>query len=96
MKLFYIQDVSRGYVGNSLMWWKHDNCGYVCDIRKAKVFTEEEAIDLCKFADDLRMWDKDYIDERIQHHIDMQTIDKRDPESGSKQWDYKKNNWRKN
>lgn len=93
-ELYYIQDTSRGYVGNSLMWWKHNDCGYVCDIKQARVWTKEEAEKMCKEADDLRMWRKDYIDKRIQHHIDTQTIDNRNSESGSKQWDYNKKDWR--
>lgn len=69
---FYLQD-TRSCVGNSMTWWKHDNCGYVCDIRKAKVFTQE---DLNKRGfhpeDNKKAWPKEYIDARISHHIDMQ------------------------
>ena len=81
-KKFYIQD-TRSYVGNSMLWWKHDNCGYVCDIRQARIFTNEEARKICRgrgryaqtSRDGKRMWPKDYIDERISHHIDMQHCD---------------------
>lgn len=71
-ELFYVQDKTRGYVGNCIVWWKHNDRGYVCDIKQAKVFTKEEAVKICKPAGDLWMWPKKYIDERIQHHIDMQ------------------------
>lgn len=71
---FYIQD-TRSYVGNSMLWWKEDNCGYVCDIRKAKVFGTREAEILCEHTDSFKMWPKDYIDTLIEHHIDMQDVD---------------------
>ncbi|GAH14775.1 unnamed protein product, partial [marine sediment metagenome] len=79
MKLFYIQD-TRSYVGNSMLWWEENNSGYVCDIRKAKVFTEEEAKKICpgrgryyrSSQNGKRMWPKEYIDQRISQHIDMQ------------------------
>ncbi len=74
-KLYYLQD-TRSYVGNSMVWWKHDNCGYVCDIREAKVFTEAEIqvrrLSVSAKDDNKRAWQKDYIDKRISHHIDMQ------------------------
>lgn len=74
-ELFYIQDKARGYVGNCMVWWKHNNQGYVCDIREAKVWTKEEAETRLQDQDDLRMWPKKYIDERVKHHIDMQDCD---------------------
>lgn len=70
---FYIQN-TRGYVGNSMLWWKHDNCGYVCDIREAKVFTKIEAEKLCKRGVYLKVWPKEFIDARISHHIDIQDM----------------------
>lgn len=80
MKQFYIQD-TRDYVGNSILWWANNNSGYVCDIRKAKIFTEDEAKKICRGRgryhrtnqqDGKRMWPKEYIDQRISFHIDMQ------------------------
>lgn len=64
-----------------MLWWANNNCGYVCDIRKAKVFTEEEAKKICPGRgryhwtspqDGKRMWPKEFIDQRISQHIDMQ------------------------
>ena len=72
---FYIQD-TRSYVGNSMLWWKHDDCGYVCDIQEAKVFTAEASKKICdRPHTNKRRWPKPYIDMRIQHHIDMQDCD---------------------
>lgn len=71
-KKYYVQD-TRTYVGNSMTWWKHDDFGYVCDIREARIFTEDEAKLICtKKHTNKRMWPKDYIDARVEHHIDTQ------------------------
>lgn len=61
----------RQYVGNSMYWWEKDVSGYTCDIRKASVFTLEEAKKNSHRETDI-LWPKEYIDERISHHIDVQ------------------------
>ncbi len=72
---YYVQD-ARGNVGNSMLWWKHDNCGYTTDLREAKVFTVMEIAKMYSIADGTKKaWPKEYIDERIEHHIDMQSCD---------------------
>ncbi len=72
---FYVQD-ARTYVGNSMLWWKHNDHGYVCDVREAKVFTAEAAKKICDDPHtNKRRWPKAYIDARIQHRIDMQDCD---------------------
>ena len=75
-KRFYVQD-KRSYVGNCITWWKEDNCGYVCDIRKARVFTQDEIDKMysTKKGGNKRAWPKEYIDQRVSHHIDMQDCD---------------------
>jgi len=80
MTEYYIHDRTRGYVGNSMVWWKDNDCGYVCDIQQAKVWTQEQAEKTCAGADDLEMWPKPYIDSRVQHHIDMQTVSRKELE----------------
>ncbi len=42
MSKYLIQD-SRGYVGNDVLWWGPDGCGYTTDIDKAGRYTEEYA-----------------------------------------------------
>jgi hypothetical protein len=60
-KKYYIQNVDRGLVGNCLVWWGKNDMGYVLDIRKAGVYSEEEAK---KRTNDPhitdKMWEKDY------------------------------------
>jgi len=83
MEEYYIQNKSQGYVGNSMLWWKVNNCGYVCDIRDAKTFNAVEADKVIKNAmkDKYVIWDKKYIDSKIQYHIDIQSVDIRDKNS---------------
>lgn len=67
---YYMQD-TRDYVGNSMLWWAKDGKGYVCDIRRAHVFTLAEARSWTHRETDV-LWPCEYIDKRIAHHIDMQ------------------------
>lgn len=72
-KLFYVQN---GLVGNSMLWWKNNNCGYICDIKQAKVFTQKEIDEMYSIKDGTKKaWPKEYIDVRISYHIDMQHCD---------------------
>ena len=86
-KLYYLQD-TRGYVGNSMLWWRHDDCGYICDIREAKVFTKAELkvrrLSVSAKGDNKRAWPKEYIDKRISCHIDMQDCDYKQAEAKDK------------
>lgn len=79
-ELYYLQD-TRAHVGNSMMWWAKDKYGYVCDIRKAHVWTKDEAYRQHASRSTDKPWRKAYIDARISHHIDMQHCERDDPEA---------------
>ena len=72
-ELYYLQDRTRG-VDNSMLWCT-ENGDHTCDLKKAKVLTKQEMEETCKSNGFLRAWSKKYIDERIQHHIDMYDVD---------------------
>jgi len=72
-QMFYLQNVERGYVGNSVQWWKWNNCGYVCDIRAARKFTQDE-INGFNPGVKFKAWPVEQIDALVQHHIDMQDL----------------------
>ena len=72
-QLYYMQD-KRQYVGNSMYWWARDGRGYCCHIKIAHVFTIKEAARMSHRETDI-LWKKEYIDSRIQHHIDVQSCD---------------------
>jgi len=76
MKKYYIQREASGYVGNCLLWWKHNNCGYTCDLSEAKVFDENDP----RFIDAMtsskyRAWEKGYVDEVATIHVECENLD---------------------
>ncbi|WP_367304168.1 hypothetical protein [Burkholderia multivorans] len=76
MTLFYLQD-SRSFVGNDVMWWAQNGNGYTTDLRKAHVYTQEEAQARHNARETDIPWPKDYIDARWRPAVDVQHI-KRD------------------
>lgn len=70
----------RSIVGNSVSWWAHNDRGYTCDIRLAKIFKEEELSELA-----FRNTDRPYLVSDVlplaQHHIDVQDLDSREKRS---------------
>jgi hypothetical protein len=74
--LFYLQD-SRTYVGNDVMWWALNGNGYTTDLRKAHVYTKEQAQAKHNARETDIPWPKEYIDERWRPAVDCQYI-KRD------------------
>lgn len=80
-KQYYVQRHASGYVGNSLVWWRKGGSGYVCDLREAEVWSEEDsaALILSDQGQKYTRWPKDEIDPLIQHHIDMQDVRRLEP-----------------
>ncbi|MDN7913728.1 hypothetical protein [Burkholderia cepacia] len=74
--LFYLQD-SRSFVGNDVMWWAQNGNGYTTDLRKAHVYTQEEAQARHNARETDIPWPKEYIDARWRPAVDVQHI-KRD------------------
>ncbi len=70
-QLFYLQD-SRGYVGNDMLFWAKGGNGYTTDLRKAEIYSREEAYQqhVCRETD--IPWPKEYIDERTRPAVDFQ------------------------
>lgn len=77
---FYLQD-SRDYVGNDVIWWAKDGNGYTTDLRKAHIYTEEEAQKTTSRETDI-LWPKDYIDAKTRPAVDMQYIDRAEAMAG--------------
>jgi hypothetical protein len=74
--LYYLQD-SRSYVGNDMLFWAKDGKGYTTDLRRAEVFTQEDAITRHRSRETDIPWPKEYIDARTRPAVDMQYV-KRD------------------
>lgn len=66
---FFIHDKTRGYVGNSMVWWRRNHHGYTCDINEAHAFTEEEAIKRVSEADDLVAYPMDEVMGIAEPHV---------------------------
>jgi len=80
--LFYLQD-SRSYVGNDMLWWCPKGAGYTTDLRKAAVYTLEEA----QAKHDSRPtdipWPKAYIDGKTRPAVDMQYVKRAEALAGT-------------
>ncbi|HDV6327501.1 MULTISPECIES: hypothetical protein [Burkholderia] len=73
--LFYLQD-SRSFVGNDVLWWA-DPDGYTTDLRKARLFTRDDAQQHHNIRETDIPWPKEYIDAKTRPAVDVQYI-KRD------------------
>lgn len=71
---YYLQ--CRGPVGNSVMWWAVDDRGYTCDLRCARVWSQKEK-DLKEMRSIEKFYLKDEVDQLVQHHIDIQDLDRK-------------------
>lgn len=72
-ELYYLQD-SRGYCGNDVLWWALNGNGYTTDLSKAHIFTRTEALSQNRCRETDIPWQKDYIDGKTRHAVDMQYI----------------------
>lgn len=73
-KLYYIQD-RRTYVGNSVLWWRVDGCGYTTDLDQAWQVDAEDAASIVRNRPDIdKAWPVELIDKLVKKHVDMQTL----------------------
>ncbi len=66
---YYIHDRTRGFVGNSMMWWRKNHCGYTCDVTDAHLFTREEATTRVNQADDLTAYTEESVLAHTESHV---------------------------
>lgn len=70
---FYIQ---KGFVGNSMMWWRKSDCGYSVNLKEARVFSKEEALEIrSRPYSNKKAWPKEYIDKKTTPQADVQDCD---------------------
>lgn len=70
-QLFYLQD-TRDYVGNDMLWWRKNNCGYTTNIEDARKWTWRELQERQPTHEKYRAWPVEYIDQRTTLVVDMQ------------------------
>ena len=64
-EMYYIQD-SRGYVGNSVLWWGLESRGYVCDMRRAQKYTKQQMLEICLDGRETDIpWIASHVEEKI-------------------------------
>lgn len=73
---YYIQD-TRSYVGNCIVFWGSNWSGYVTDINKAGLYSEEEAKKICGSRKTDIAWPENYIRKNLQLTCDMQYLTKK-------------------
>jgi hypothetical protein len=72
MSQFYLQDSRpHAYVGDGLSFWGVGGSGYVTDLDRAQLFTQDGALD---HRDTDIPWPKDYVDARTRLGVDHQCI----------------------
>lgn len=71
-ELYYLQD-SRKFSGNDLLWWSRSG-GYVTDLRKARIFTRLEALQLNTARETDIPWPKAYADAHVKYAVDSQDV----------------------
>ncbi|MGP5201784.1 hypothetical protein ACTXKB_03345 [Psychrobacter aquimaris] len=74
---YYLQD-SRSFNGNYMMFWAKDSKGYTSDIRKAHVFTKEQASKLNKNRDTDIPRDCQEVQNLARHCVDFQDFSRSD------------------
>lgn len=81
MNLYYIQN--KGYVGNSLVWWKKDGKGYTCNLNEAWKVPYDTAAEICQArpGEDF-MRNVKQIDQIAQRHVDVQDLHRLAAENG--------------
>ena len=67
--------VSKGYVGNCLLFWRKGGHGYSCDLREAEIFDAEDQ-KLKTIIKDGRysVWVKEYVDNVACLHVDAEYL----------------------
>lgn len=76
-QLYYLQN---GYVGNAVLWWGQNKCGYTTDLSKAGKYTKEECKQVTRLAGRTeRAWPVEYVDKHPQAvvvTVDAQYLDR--------------------
>jgi len=65
---YFIHDKTRGYVGNSMVWWRKDHHGYTCDLSEAHVFSSAELSEYLG-ADDLVAYPCEEVEKCTERHV---------------------------
>lgn len=80
--LFYVQD-SRSYVGNDMLFWGLNGNGYTTDLRRAQLYTQEQAQAMHNSRETDIPWPKEYIEAKTRPACDMQYVKREEALAGT-------------
>ena len=66
---YYIHDRTRGFFGNSMVWWRKQHWGYTANVDDAHVFTRDEALQRIRDADDLSAYTVESVKAYAEIHV---------------------------
>jgi hypothetical protein len=74
-ELFYITGPhGSGCVGNSVLWWATNRCGYTTDLNLAGQYPRAEAESICSDRRGDKMFPVADVDKMVQRHVDIQIL----------------------
>jgi len=79
VKLYLVQNVSAGFVGNSPVFWHASNSGYTQWVDEARLFTWEEAsrqVESTRGSHEWKMWSENKIQSVKKYTVDIQDLRK--------------------
>jgi len=88
-KLYYIWEGS--YIGDAMLWWGKNRCGYTADLDKAGKYTKEEAEEItnCRDSDSAFLCSRIDKSVAVIKIVDAQYINKSKPDIKTK-WNHEK------
>jgi hypothetical protein len=74
--LFYVQNATQCYIGNSVYLWAKNGSGYTINPDKAHKYTRQEIItDFIQNDSDATFWEANHFESKISKHVDGQHLD---------------------
>lgn len=78
--LYYLQNVSAGYVGNNPLWWAESGKGYTSYIDNAQKFTQADAFKMLnEDAKKWKAWPVDVVNQATYRTVESQQLNRMQP-----------------
>lgn len=71
--MFYVEHLGE-YAWDYILWWKPNRQGYTYDIRKAGLYTLEEATAICKVRGQERAWAEEAVLTGVEHAVSIEKL----------------------
>lgn len=81
-KTYFIQD-TRQFVGNAVLWWRVDGCGYTTELDEAWEVDEQKARSIERSRDTDKAWPADVVRKAARQYVDMQRLRMPDEQDGN-------------